>query len=93
MELTNEQLFERYEEKIVEAVNFDTIKYQGTHGKDPKGIGGWFFSLQSTTDNQTYKYEDETVQTKSMPYKAAKAEAVRMFKAKGFKPSSIWVMG
>ena len=31
------------------AVKFETTEYEGTHGRLPKGTGGWIFSFKRTT--------------------------------------------
>jgi aspartate aminotransferase-like enzyme len=92
MELTNEQLYERYE-TLVEAVRFDTDKWEASNGPGkPRGYGGWWFSLESAKNGQSFKFGDKTVHTPPMNYAQAKSKAIQMFKEMGLDPRSIWVM-
>jgi hypothetical protein len=60
------------EEDLYEGVEFNTSKYMGAHGKEPKGTGVWAF-----------KVGDEEFMTKSMSYADAKKEAAKKAKEKG----------
>ena len=57
---------------IDESIEFNTSKYMGAHGKEPKGTGVWAF-----------KVGDEEFMTKSMSYADAKKEAAKKAKEKG----------
>jgi hypothetical protein len=57
------------EEDLYEGVEFNTSKYMGAHGKEPKGTGVWAF-----------KVGDEEFMTKSMSYADAKKEAAKKAK-------------
>jgi len=60
------------EEDLYEGIEFNTSKYMGAHGKEPKGTGVWAF-----------KVGDEEFMTKSMSYADAKKEAAKKAKEKG----------
>ena len=35
-------------------LHFDTTDYVATHGKNPKGLGGWAFSTKPHGNGETY---------------------------------------
>ncbi len=66
------------EEDLYEGIEFNTSKYMGAHGKEPKGTGVWAF-----------KVGDEEFMTKSMSYTDAKKEAAKKAKEKGARSVTV----
>jgi hypothetical protein len=66
------------EEDLYEGIEFNTSKYKGAHGKEPKGTGVWAF-----------KVGDEEFMTKSMSYADAKKEAAKKAKEKGARSVTV----
>ena len=60
---------------LIEGARVDTEKYRMSHGKDPKGTGGWMFMLTNNPrdDKAGEIYQVPGVKT----YGAAKKEAVK----------------
>jgi hypothetical protein len=65
-------------EELYEGIEFNTSKYKGAHGKEPKGTGVWAF-----------KVGDEEFMTKSMSYADAKKEAAKKAKEKGARSVTV----
>jgi len=64
--------------ELDESIEFNTSKYKGAHGKEPKGTGVWAF-----------KVGDEEFITKSMSYADAKKEAAKKAKEKGARSVTV----
>jgi len=70
---------------VGEGVKTDTMQYKISHGKEPKGRGGWYFSPHSAIDFAKHKEGDDYISSGNDSYSDAKKQAAQWAKSKGHK--------
>ncbi|MGH9317787.1 MAG: hypothetical protein ACRD1P_11870 [Thermoanaerobaculia bacterium] len=72
------------------AIDFDTSDYASNHGREPRGRGGWAFSLVNPRRGD---YLDHVIWTPSMTYGDAKAWVKAHVRERGIELDcdTLWV--
>ena len=73
------------DDDLDEGVKTDTMQYKISHGKEPKGRGGWYFSPHSAIDFAKHKEGDDYISSGNDSYSDAKKQAAQWAKSKGHK--------
>ena len=73
------------DDDLDEGVETDTRQYKISHGKEPKGRGGWYFSPHSAIDFAKHKEGDDYISSGNDSYGDAKKQAAQWAKSKGHK--------